>query len=220
MPDPIQANLRDFARAVEREAQLSVRTMIPAKVLAYSAAKQQVKVELGTIEVRKHQDGTETEQAPVVLEKVPVMHTGDLTSYIVHPIAAESHGMVLICDRSLAAWRTDGNAHAPSLPQLHNLADAVFLPGLRPDPSPLPVASMGGMALEAATIQLGAGATQPALLGSLFTALWTAMVAYMNSHTHPVPGVTPGLGATVSSPPSSPLVSNPNPLLSSKVFVE
>jgi hypothetical protein len=205
VPNPITADPGVFADAIQRRTELAIRTMQPAKVLAYNPATQRVKIELGFIEVRRHQDGTETEQAPVVLENVPALQLGDPTSYLVHPIAVGSHGMALVCDRSLAAWRTDGKAHAPSLPQTHNLADIVFLPGLTPDPSPLPPASMGGMALEATTIQLGAAATplqgaarvgDPVAINAVLATLLGQLVAAVNT-------LAPGSVTPTAIPPTA-----------------
>jgi hypothetical protein len=220
MREPLKATLSAFADALERRTQLNVRTHIPCRVLSYDANKQRVEIELGTVEVAKNQDGSETVAAPIVLPSVPILFPGTADSYINFPIEAGDTGMALICDRSIAAWRTDGKAHPPSLPGLHNLADAVFVPGLRHDGSPLPKATMGGMVLESASIQLGAGAVSPAVLGTAMQTLWDAMVVYINAHTHSVPGVTVGPTAVTSGPPASPLVSSMAPTLSDKVFVE
>lgn len=224
--DPLPPTLGTFKRRIIRETQLRTRTLQPAKVVSYDDLTSTATIELAHQLVEKGRDGnTEIARQPFLIRNCPVIQLGGSDAYIRFPIAAGSTGLALVSDRSIAAWRTDGKAHPPPSPMLHNLGDCIFLAGVRADNDPLPPATMGGALIEAQAIQLGAAAVDAALLGTLFGTMWDALTNALKAHTHPVPGVTPGPGATTSSPSADltaainliPPISNAQ---STKVFIE
>jgi hypothetical protein len=233
MQDPLKPTLTTFRKSIVREARLGIRTMQPAKIVTYSDVTSTATIELAHQTVERGKDGnTEVSRAPYVLQNVPVLQLGGDDAYLRMPIVPGSTGLALISDRSIAAWRVDGNSHPPPMPHTHNLGDCVFLAGVRADSNPLPPATMGGAVLEAAAIQLGIGATQAAVLGNIMDTLWSQLVTYVTTHTHavaalPAPGVPPA-NLIVTLPPTilagTPFVPLPpntiSPALSDKVFVE
>lgn len=224
--DPLLPTLGTFKRRIIRETQLRTRTLQPAKIVSYDDATSTATIELAHQLVERGKDGnTEIAREPFLIRNVPVIQLGGSDAYVRLPIAVGSTGLALVSDRSIAAWRTDGKAHPPPSPMLHNLGDCIFLAGVRADSNPLPPATMGGAVIEAQAIQLGVGATEAAILGNLFGTMWDALTSALKTHTHPVPGVTPGPGATTSSPSADltaainliPAISTAQ---SAKVFIE
>lgn len=233
MQDPLKPTLTTFRKSIVREARLGIRTMQPAKVVTYNDVMSTATIELAHQTVERGKDGnTEVSRAPYVIQDVPVVQLGGDDAYLRMPIVPGSTGLALISDRSIAAWRTDGNSHPPPMPHTHNLGDCVFLAGVRADSNPLPPATMGGAVLEAAAIQLGVGATQAAVLGNIMDTLWSQLVTYVTTHTHavaalPSVGTPPPLISTLPpsiAPAGSPFLPLPpntiSTALSNKVFVE
>lgn len=158
--DPLTPTLTTFRKRIVREARLKIRTLQPAKIIAYDDVTSTATIELAHQLVEKGRDGnTEIARPAFELRNVPVIQLGGQDAYLRLPIAVGSTGLALISDRCIAAWRVDGDAHPPPMPHTHGLGDAIFLAGVRADSNPLPPATMGGALLEAPTIQLGTGAT-------------------------------------------------------------
>lgn len=181
--DPLKPTLTTFRKRTIREAQLRTRTMQPAKVVTYNDLTSTATIELAHRRVERGKDGnTEVMRPADIIENVPVIQLGGDSAYLRMPIVAGSTGLALISDRSLGAWRVDGESHPPPLPHTHNLADCVFLAGVRADSALLPPASMGGAVLEAEKIQLGIGAalgsariTDPVTADSAMVTFMTAI---------------------------------------------
>lgn len=65
---------------------------------------------------------------------VPVVMPRGAAFRIAYPVQVGDTGLVLVADRSLDAWLAgDGSAADPNDTRAHDLADAVFIPGLVPD---------------------------------------------------------------------------------------
>ncbi len=214
---------KTLADAIIRETALRIRTVVPARVLGYhDGPPSTAKLEISAQQVEQDRDGNRGVRQPFVLDDVPVWQMGGAQSYIRLPLQTGDEGVILVCDRSIGSWRTDGLAHPPPAPWIANLGECVFLPGFRPDSltfQPLP-ATMGGAVFEAQAIQLGVGATQAFVLGQLFDTMWQATMTYLGTHTHTVPIIGPP-GTTTTTPP---LATPPHPsiasALSTKVFGE
>lgn len=202
-------SVREFWARLLREAHLEIRTVIPARVQSYDPATQHARVELGVQQVRVAADGTETVDAAIVLDAVPVRFPASANCALTFPVPAGTTGHVVICDRSMSAWRSDGAPHPPALPNTHNLADAIFEPGLRPDSAPHPVASMGGVALTGPTVQLGtATAAHGVVFGDEVLAMLTALKTWLSAHTHPVSGPAAGPSPLTTTTITAPTVSS------------
>jgi hypothetical protein len=180
--DPVKPTLTVFRKRIVRETQLKTRTLQPAKIISYEDLTSTATIELAHQTVERGSDGnTEIARVPKVIKNVPVVQLGSDSSYLRLPLEPGTTGLALVSDRSLGAWRVDGEAHPPPLPHLHNLADCVFLAGVRADSNPLPPATMGGAVLEATTIQLGIGATLGAARVTDPTIADSGMVTFMTA---------------------------------------
>lgn len=148
--------LRDLLDSESYDTRLAVRTVIPAKVKSYTSATQRAKVELSTRGRVILDDGRVVTQPVVVLDSVPVVWPACGDGYIHADLAGGDTGVVLVCDRSISTWRTTGQAGEAAHPFPHNLGDAIFLPGLRPDVKPLTPPPRAGTTVQGSEIHLGA----------------------------------------------------------------
>lgn len=191
---PTLASFRDM---IIRETMLRIRTVVPARVLEYhDGPPSTVKLEISAQQVERDQDGNEGVRQPFVFDDVPVWQMGGVQNYIRVPLQTGDEGVILVCDRSIGSWRTDGLAHPPPAPWLHNLGECFFLPGFRPDTPAFqpPPATMDGMVVEAEKIQLGAGAlpTQNAARKSDPVISTVAFNLWVNQVTLAINALAPG----------------------------
>ena len=233
----LNPTLSTLVDAIVRDVMLRIRTHAPARVISYAAGPPAlVKVEVSPQQVERDEDGNEGAREPYVLADVPVWHLGDAVSYVNHPVQTGATGMLLVCDRSIGGWRSDGGAHPPPAPWLHNLGECVFLPGFRPDSAGIAPATMGGAVVESTTIQLGVAAalgaarvTDPTVATAALIAYFTAITALSTAMAATADGapvlMTPAVRAAVAAlTPAlqAPAVASTTTILSgsTKTFIE
>lgn len=198
--------------AVDRSL-AGVHTGIPATVLTYNPALQQVSCQPVVSEMP-------------ALEDVPVWWPRAGVNFLHMLLTPGSTVYLLFAEQDFGPWRVSGTQQAPALLRRHGMY-AIALPGGGPDTQPLTgVATHTGVSLGqdggvlvhigATGIDLGAfPATQAAALAALVDAALAAMVATFNGHTHLyIPG--PG-SITVASATPLPQASTPSPTGSSVV---
>lgn len=156
MVKKLKPTLRTFTEEENHQTRLQVRTIIPARVLSYSTATQRAEIELSTQTVLELPDGTTDQRPALIIPNVPVSWPASGTGYMHFDLKKGDTGLALVCDRSNARWRQDGEAHAPAFPSLHNLADCMFLPGVRADNNPLSPPPASGTTVEGESVNLGA----------------------------------------------------------------
>jgi len=172
---PPSAVLGDLLSLIRRGIELDLRVAAPAHVIAYMPATQRVTVALGFLPVlfTRVPGATDIEvpQPPITIPDVPVQWGGGSLGYVTTPLVPGDTGLVLFTDRCLAAWRQTGVPSDPINGRTHALGDAVFLPGCRADLAPIvPPTSLVATVVEGPLVWLGAGATQPAVLGTAHAA--------------------------------------------------
>lgn len=128
-----------FAEALQTLRQSILRDLrvaMPARVEAYDAATQKVRVQPLLREAYEDETGTQhTERLPVISD-VPVQFPGAGGYFVTFPIAPGDTGTLLFADRSLDRWLTKGGEVDTGDVRTHHLSDAIFLPGLRPFATP------------------------------------------------------------------------------------
>lgn len=67
-----------------------------------------------------------------IIQNVPISHPRGADYWIKLPIAVGDSGYAMFSERSLDVWMVSGGLVDPNDPRLHDLTDAVFLPGLYP----------------------------------------------------------------------------------------
>lgn len=124
-----------------RQALTSVNTALPCTVK--EVGRSSVSLELNIL---RQFNGKE--QDALVLEDVPVVFPQTLSHGVTFPIKAGDTGIALFQQRNIDRWLENANNSTPATTRLHDLSDAVFVPGLQksgnaPIPSDTVVKSPG-----------------------------------------------------------------------------
>jgi protein gp138 len=211
----------EIIRTAIRARQADIRTAMPAMIDSYDAATQTCTCVLA-VRVPTH-EGVPEELPP--LTDVPVKWQRGGGYFCSMPLAKGDPGLLVFCEADFSAWRETGEVSDPAQDRRHGLY-AYFLPGGCADghelasaaPDALVIGKDGGdvIKINASGIELGASASQFVALANLVSARLDTIQAAFDAHTHPVPGVTPGPGATTSSVTAG-LIGTLAPVAASKV---
>ena len=115
--------------AVDRQIQqdrLNLHTALPAKVVSFNPEKQtvtlavQIKMQLA--------DGSGADIPPLV--DVPVSFPRGGGFAVTFPLKAGDEGIAIFSERCIDGWWHSGRASAPLDFRLHDLSDAMFIPGI------------------------------------------------------------------------------------------
>jgi hypothetical protein len=162
-----EAGLGQLLQQLSRRINVDLRVAAPATVIAYDSASQLVDVMLVPSAVRRDDIPT----APIVVPQIPVLIYGGLLSYVAPVIAPGDAGLCVFMDRSADQWLSTGIPGDPINPRTHNVADAVFLPGLTPRTIPRVGVNPAALVIESPIVRLGSGATEYALRGTALAAV-------------------------------------------------
>lgn len=111
------------------------RTAFVARVVAYDAEKQRVTVRPVGKDVTLGGDPV----TPPVLSDVPVLFPRGGNFHCVWPLAVDDDVLIVCADRSIDEWMAGGAVDAvPADPRRYSLTDAVAIPGIGNNNSPLP----------------------------------------------------------------------------------
>ena len=116
-----------------RSNQLHLHTGLPCVV---TAVKNNSFVDIQPLLKRKYRDGTLV-MLPII-QNVPISHARGKDYWVKLPIAVGDTGYALFSERSLDAWSVNGGYVDPADSRLHDLTDAIFLPGLYPQSDIVP----------------------------------------------------------------------------------
>lgn len=194
-----QPDLDELLRTLARNIRLSIRTMVPASVVSYDAARQRAVVQVALLQVVRIVDparvprnvltvtgrppNAEAVLQPLQLVDIPVAFPRTNAGYITFPLVAGDTGELIVADRSLDQWLLKGLPTDPQLAFTHALKDSVFHPGLHPDTNPItPPTDAAATVVEGTQIKIGraaalaaARATDP-LSASANLSTWAAAV--------------------------------------------
>ncbi len=144
-----------FAAAMDARL-AGVFTAMPGEVQSYDPISQAVDVQPLVQTGYIGQDGTRaTERTPLV-PHVPVLFPGAGGFSITWPLKQGNTGLLIFCNCSIDKWLTLGGEVDPEDDRRHCIADAVFIPGLRPFASPLADAATDSMVLAGPDVRVGA----------------------------------------------------------------
>ena len=179
-----KTTLADILRVILRSNRLRVRTCIPATVVTYDATLQRAKIRFDVLTKRYTTDGSVADK-PQVLD-LPVRFPRTAFGFLAFPVIPEDKGHVIVCDRAIQQWMENGGTpDDPGLLRTHNWIDGIFEPGLHPNDKPITgITANDAVVLEGVLVKLGVGATEAAVLGTIFLALYNDLVTKFNTHTH------------------------------------
>lgn len=208
---PRDASLGDLLRVLARTIKLSIRTHVPAQIVAFDPARNKATVLVQTLPVVKVTDpakipeqilslkgvppNAEATLAPIQLVDIPVVWPRTNAGRITFPLVTGDTGELHIHDRSLDLWLVAGIPSDPVLAFTHALKDSVFHPGLHADVNPIvpPVDITATVVEGVPSIKLGAAAalaaaraTDPLTSSANLTTWALAVEAALLAATSPI----------------------------------
>lgn len=115
--------------ATDRQIQqdrLNLHTALPAKVISFDPAKQTVTL---AVQIKMQlSDGGGADIPPLV--DVPVSFPRGGGFAVTFPLKAGDEGIAIFSERCLDGWWQSGGASLPLDFRLHDLSDAMFIPGI------------------------------------------------------------------------------------------
>jgi hypothetical protein len=177
--------LADVLNAAMDARLQGVFTAMPGTVQSYDATKQaadvQPQVKTGYIS----EGGDRAVERVPVVPHVPVVFPGSGKFSITWPLQPGDTGLLIFCNCSIDRWLAVGGEVDPADDRRHCIADAVFIPGLRPFSSPVtPTPATDAMVLSGDDIRIGDASATPLA----FNADLAQLVSILG-------GVTPGPGS-------------------------
>ena len=109
-----------------QQNQLNLHTALPAKVVSFDPAKQTVSL---AIQIKMQLvDGSGADIPPLL--DVPVSFPRGGGFAVTFPLKAGDEGMAIFSERCIDGWWQNGSASTPLDFRLHDLSDAMFIPGI------------------------------------------------------------------------------------------
>ena len=204
-------------------------TMLPGKVEAYNPSDQRATIKPLIKRRLMAQDGSELEEELPILPDVPIMFPRIGKFIMTLPVEVGDFVMVLFCERSIDNYLAgDGEDTDPDEFRMHDITDAVALPGFTPfsrataraDASDMVMGHESGLGVaffKENEVHFGAkmAADALALASKVKTELDAVKADQVNLKglltTHVHSAVTPGPPVSVSGPPAPPGFSGYNP---------
>lgn len=195
----------------------NVHTALPASVISYDSAAQTVNVQpLVKRVVQDFEEGLELVESLPQIPNVPVAFPRSGGDWITFPIAAGDTGLLVFCERSIDTWRATNRESDPGSVRMHNLSDAVFLPGLSATAAALTTSATATVINVASALHLGglnpaefvALATKVLNELQAFKADLDAVKATFDAHVH-ILTLTAGTGT--AAPPAVPIATPHTP---------
>lgn len=106
-----------------------LHTAMPARVVAYDAARNTVDVAPAFHHEIDDEDGNPTDEPLPTIPDVPIAWPRGGGAFITWPLAKGDPVLLVFCERDLGVWRAQGDAGPPGDRRMHTLAGAVALPG-------------------------------------------------------------------------------------------
>lgn len=168
-------SLNDTLKKWRRNTELDLRVAAPGTVVAYNPLDQTAQVTVGFIAIQNVDTpvgNVETPLPPFVVPAARVAWRQGATHSDFHPIVPGDTGLLIFADRALDQWILQGGAPVdPVHARAHDLADAIFIPGLAPTAlQATPPVNPAARTIEAPLIALGAAATEFGLRGTTLNA--------------------------------------------------
>lgn len=173
---PDEPTIADLLRWFGRQLRLSLRTHVPASVVAYNPATHRATVMVQQLQVVRITDSARlplniggppqgvppnatAPLQPLILKDVPVAIYQTKRGRVTIPIDPGDEGELHVSDRSLSAWLLTGKPVDPQLAFTHALQDSVFHPGLHSVPNALAPTDQTATVVDGqALVKIGAAA--------------------------------------------------------------
>jgi hypothetical protein len=121
-------NFTDLLAQAFRNRQAEMRVAMPAKVTSYDFKAQKATVK--PLINRKYADGR-IEEYPVI-NNVPMIFPRSGGASLTFPVKIGDTVLLVFSDRSIESWAENGGNVNPDDNRMHNINDAIAIPGLIP----------------------------------------------------------------------------------------
>lgn len=234
MSDQRTPSLENVLRRVMESHQMDLHTALPGRIEKYDPARQVADVK-PLIKRNFVADDEDVVEALPIITDVPVQFPRAGNRFISLPIKPGDHCLLVFQERSIDKWQVskDGDDTDPVDLRMHNLTDAVALPGFYPDSKKLADADAdnivigedGGVQVHIADDKIELGGKDSADKASLDSKIQTeltrikselaALKVTFDLHVHP--GVTSGGAST--APTVTPFPSPGTPAATASTLV-
>lgn len=206
-------SLATLIREAIESHMLDVHTALPCRIETFDATTQRANVKPEVKRVVRQADGTRVAESLPVIPDVPVMFFSGGGFFISLPLQPGDTGMLVFCESSIDAWRSQNQDVDPADARRHGLSGAVFVPGLRvrndslgtTETDKLAIARLGSSAgLDVSNTGVRIGrifASEGIGLGDTIKSHFDALKTWLDAHVHVETG-----GTTNAAIPSSPTV--------------
>ncbi|BAS48419.1 hypothetical protein AANUM_1188 [Aggregatibacter actinomycetemcomitans NUM4039] len=127
-----------------QQDRLNLHTALPAKVVSFDPAKQTVTL---TVQIKMQlADGSGADIPPLV--DVPVSFPRGGGFAVTFPLQAGDEGIAIFSERCIDGWWHSGGASLPLDFRLHDLSDAMFIPGVCSVPKAINGFFTGGLSMQ------------------------------------------------------------------------
>lgn len=224
--------LAELLRNAMQARASEIHVALPARVESYDAAKQTIDAKPLVKRVVESEDGELAESLPVV-PNVPVAFPRSGGFFVSFPIKKGDTVLLVFCERSIDEWRSRGAESEPQDLRMHDLSDAVAIPGVYADGDALADAHEDNMVLgedggtqihikpSSGEIHLGSenAAEFVALadktdteIGDIITAVNNFLTTTFNTHNH-----STAMGPSGPPTPTASTISSAQSVAASKV---
>lgn len=140
--------LIEVLRQSTQQAVSNIHTSMPGRIETYDAATQTASVKPLSVSTSIDVDGNITAEEYPVLVSVPVIFPRAGGYYTTYPVAVGDFVLLLFCERSIDEYVSGpGEATEPWDVRMHDLSDAVAIPGFYPAQLAIPEVNTEGMEL-------------------------------------------------------------------------
>jgi hypothetical protein len=116
----------DLLRQVLREHQKIINTSIPGYLVSFEPTSQLAQLQIG---IKRVDTEGKSSQAPVIIE-CPVHFPGGQFS-VEYELAQGDEGLIVFSQRCIDSWIDTGGVAENPILRLHDINDAMFIPGVR-----------------------------------------------------------------------------------------
>lgn len=138
------ANADTASQAMIEQNQKQIHTALPAKVVSFNAANQTVVLAAQVKQVLV--DGKAVDIPPLL--DVPVSYPRGGGFSVTFPLQKGDEGIAIFSERCIDGWWQSGNGSEPLDYRLHDLSDAMFVPGICSAPNAIKGFFTGGLSLQ------------------------------------------------------------------------
>lgn len=205
---PLEPTLQEvLAEAIESRL-LELHTAIAGKVVSYDKTTQTAEVQPVVQRAEPREDGGNTLTALPSIPNVPVGWYRGGGAGLTMPLKPGDHVLLIFNEAAIGHWRASGELAPPGDLRRHSLGYPYAIPCGGPESQALADAAGDGevvLTVGDNVFRVGGASSEMVALANLVQQALDKIQQTFDAHTHPVPGVTTGPGATVSSVSTTPI---------------